>query len=73
MIPTKRQMRGINERVTDAGASLQFWMAECARYGLTKTSRAIAEATAVLVAEVIEARNSFDNSGRRPKNRKAKP
>lgn len=65
LIPTKRQMRDINERGPDIAKSLFYWREEATRLQLFKGAQAITEAIRIFVDETEEARHLFHNSGRR--------
>jgi hypothetical protein len=58
-------MKAINEVLDGAARALVYWKSELGRVELFKTMHALDEATKALGYEVAEARERFENSGRR--------
>ena len=71
LVPTRFQMKEINERSPDIIRSLIYWRDEAFRLNLHKTFGVMCEALKVCGWEVDEVRNKFEGSGRRSRSKKS--
>ena len=58
-VPTKREMKLVNERLLDCATALNYWKFELGRLQLFKTMHALDTATQALGYEVAEMRERF--------------